>query len=347
MNILKDELMAHKDFIRLTRDYPTTLKACSYSQNGISYKLLDSAVLQIEPQIEPQISGLMDIVISSGIHGNETAPIEICNDLIRNIIDGKIKVANRILFITGNPPAMLQGKRFIAENLNRLFCSKYVGKYHAEATRAENLEKYMGDFFNPVNPSTDAEKERCHFDLHTAIRASKHGKFAIYPFQNGKDWNKAYLNFFKDSDINTILLGHQPAGTFSYYSSNVHRANAFTVELGQVKPFGQNDMSLYYKLIINLTHLITNEYHATDEYSNSNFNLYQVVDEVVRHSDDNFSLNIDVDVANFTEFPIGFRLTSDDNNDYIFKSEQQAIVFPNADVPVGNRVALIVEKTNI
>ncbi len=338
MNTLIDELLKHHDFLRLTREHPIEIESrCTKQYNHLSITLIDTGILLIEPEN----SGSMDIVISSGVHGNETAPIEICNQLVREILDGKLDVNNRVLFIIGNPPAMNNGNRFEEENLNRLFCGKHKGKLHQEAKRAAILEAALTDFFD----SRPHDVERCHFDLHTAIRASKYEKFAIYPYQDGRELKKEYLNFFKDSDINTILLAHQPAGTFSYFSSHQFKANAFTVELGKVRPFGENDMSSFAGITSSLRLLINDEKEFNVDVNNIDFNLFQVVDEIIRHSENNFSLNIDTKQANFSTFPVAFQLTTDDDYGYQMKSNSDAIVFPNAKVPVGQRVALIVSKT--
>jgi len=337
MNILEGELLVHRSLLQLTRDYPSTIpETCNVRVDNLNFTLLDSGVLLIEPEHPNN----MDIVISSGIHGNETAPIEICDMLVKAILNKTLAVNNRVLFVIGNPPAMLTGQRFVEENLNRLFCGKHKGKTHYEAKRAEKLELYLTDFFS-------RSVERCHFDLHTAIRASKYKKFAIYPFQDGRNWNKKYLSFFKHSDITTILLAHQPAGTFSYFSSHHFQANGFTVELGQVKAFGDNDMQSFESIVEQLRCIISGKEMKYSQFNNADFNLFQVVDEVLRYSENEFSLNIASDLANFTQFPVGFQLTTDDNGGYRFRSDKHAIVFPNAQVPVGQRVSLIVEKTTI
>ncbi|MFT5519880.1 MAG: succinylglutamate desuccinylase [Enterobacterales bacterium] len=350
MNILNNELLEHFSFLKLTQENPMNLSTVlKVKHNNCLISLLDTGVLQIEPAI----ASSTDIVISSGIHGNETAPIEICDQLVKDILTGTLAVKNRLLFIIGNPPAMNSGKRFLDENLNRLFCEKHLGKKHPEAERAGLLEKYVRDFYLASDTQTTeaqtsmSTRERCHFDLHTAIRTSKYEKFAIYPYQDGRGWNKRYLNFFKESDINTVLLAHQPAGTFSYFSSHEFQANAFTVELGQVKPFGENDMDSFSSLMVNLKSLINDQYIACEKFDSNGFNLFKVDDEVIRQSELDFSLNIDSSLSNFTEFPLGFQLTTDDNGGYKFASEGQAIVFPNAKVPPGQRVALIVSKTSI
>ncbi|MDP1013847.1 succinylglutamate desuccinylase/aspartoacylase family protein [Klebsiella pneumoniae] len=45
------------------------------------------------------------MLLSSGIHGNETAPIELLDRLLHGIARGEIKPRNRILFLFGNPEA--------------------------------------------------------------------------------------------------------------------------------------------------------------------------------------------------------------------------------------------------
>ena len=346
MNQLCLELLKHKSFLRLTREHPDeTSQSFSYqlkvADKSLIITLKDTGVLEIVPEGKAIEDTSTDILISSGIHGNETAPIELCDQLMSEILKGELQVNNRVLLIIGNPVAMNRSSRFEIENLNRLFCGKHEGLTHFEAKRAAKLEAYTRDFYG------EREVERCHFDLHTAIRASKYEKFAIYPFQHGRSWNNKYLNFFLESQINTVLLAHQPSPTYSYFTSHLLGANAFTVELGQVKPFGENNLASFTALMNNLRKLIMGKYNGKNDIDNHHFNLFRVVDEVKRNSEEEFSLNITSEIANFTEFPIGFQLTNDDNAGYKFKADNQAIVFPNPQVPVGQRVALIVEKTNL
>ncbi len=328
-------------FLQLTAENEQTIDGPIEFElaDGTQVALIDTGILRIEPK---QSSGI-DMVISSGVHGNETAPIEIVDAIARDILNGQLACRNRLLLIIGNPVAMNISQRFKGENLNRLFNGKHGNESHYEAKRAAQLEQQVTDFFE----SSQSESHKIHYDLHTAIRGSKHKKFAIYPYPDGRDWNKSQLQFLLASDINTILLGHQPSGTFSYFSSHKFKADAFTIELGQVKPFGENDMAEFSAIDANLRTLIRGEEVETQAFDNSDFNLFKVKDEILKQAEQGFSLNIADDLQNFSTFNKGYQLTNDAGGGYLIKADGDAIVFPNAKVPVGQRVGLIVAKTTV
>jgi succinylglutamate desuccinylase len=335
------------NFIALTRQFEQGFKQTGKS-NKLHFKvkngtvsLLDSGVLLVEPLhcVEPSKS----IVISSGIHGNETAPIEIVEQLVSEIIKRNITIRHRVLFIMGNPVAMNIAKRFQVENLNRLFSGKYINIDACfEKYRAEKLEEYVSDFFNSgVDGTTNY-----HYDLHTAIRNSKYEKFAIYPYQQGKPWDREQLSFMHGCGVNTILFGHGPTGTFSYYSSANFSAHAFTIELGKVRPFGQNDMQNFSAIATNLKALICDEYIPLKPFNNEDFNLFEALGDITKLSK-NFKLFLDDNASNFTDFPIGTLLSTDDKQEYRTTKAGESIVFPNANVGNGQRAALMVVPTKL
>ena len=123
----------------------------------------------------------LHFLLSAGVHGNETAPIELLDRLLRGIARNELHPAARILFLFGNPEAMRCGERYVEQDLNRLFSGRHEQSSGFEAIRACDLEHLSVNFFGK-----DTGRTRLHYDLHTAIRASKIEQFALYPWQEGR-----------------------------------------------------------------------------------------------------------------------------------------------------------------
>lgn len=334
---------SEQDFLAFSRQHQWHLDEGFAFQldNGTRVEVLDTGVIRFEPSVDTTT----DLVLSSGVHGNETAPIEICNDFINDILAGKLLLDVRVLFIFGNPAAMNIGERFVEENMNRLFSgahSQGPGLCNRERIRAQKLEGYVADFFNAMS----GERERLHYDLHTAIRGSKNEKFVVYPFTHGKAYSKKQMQFLLACGVNTVLLSHAPTTTFSYFSVAQFGAHAFTVELGKVRPFGQNDMTRFIEVKQTLSALLSGDDLQLAEYQASDFNVFEVLRAIDKHHDD-FNLHFAEDVVNFTSFPVGFMLASEGDKKYCIEQPGEAVVFPNAKVANGQRAVLMVVPTTV
>ncbi|MFT5851770.1 MAG: succinylglutamate desuccinylase [Colwellia sp.] len=342
---LQAELQKTGDFLHLTRSCEFFIAAFSFevesTKSAVKTKVsvLDTGIIVFEPLNH---TANKDIVLSSAVHGNETAPIEICNTLIKQLILGELHLENRTLFLFGNPASINMSQRFIEENLNRLFSGGHskdqgqgAGLINKERHRALLLEKTVTDFFN------QGQGERFHYDLHTAIRGSKNDKFAVYPFRQNKPWVKEQLQFMLACGINTILFSNAPTTTFSYFSSNEFGAHAFTVELGKVKPFGENDMEKFAGVKRSLTALISGQPLALVDYNKEDFSFFEINQVIDRHCDD-FTLHFSDDVENFTDFAIGTVIATDGEQEIKTQNAGEAIIFPNANVAIGQRALLTV-----
>jgi succinylglutamate desuccinylase len=347
---LKEQLLANGDFLHLTRSHELSMAefdfeiVCTNSLAKTKVSVLDTGIIIFEPL---SFNSNKDIVLSSAVHGNETAPIEICNDLIRQVILGELHLEHRTLFLFGNPASINIGERFVEENLNRLFSGGHsqdqgqgAGLINKERHRALLLENTVTDFYNK------GKGVRFHYDLHTAIRGSKNDKFAVYPFRQNKPWVKEQLKFLLACDVNTILFSNSPTTTFSYFSSNEFGAHAFTVELGKVKPFGENDMASFAGVKASLTSLISGQALALKEYNKDNFSFFEI-DQIINRQDQNFKLHFAEDAVNFTDFPIGTVIATDGANEVKTKKQGEAIIFPNANVAIGQRALLTVIPVEI
>ncbi len=347
---LKVQLLANGDFLHLTRSHESAMPAfdfevvCKSSAAKSKVSIYDTGIIVFEPLNHLPSK---DIILSSGVHGNETAPIEICNELIKQLTLGELHLEHRVLFLFGNPASINIGQRFVEENLNALFSNKEQGKtlINKERRRALLLENTVRFFFessfilDSSQHSLKNVRERFHYDLHTAMRGSKNDKFAVYPFRHNKPWVKEQLQFMLSCGVNTILFSNSPTTTFCYFSSNEFGAHTFTIELGKVKFFGENDMTNFIGIRTNLTALISGQDIVLTDYKQSDFSFFEIAQAIKRQSAD-FKLCFADNVENFTDFPIGTVIAMDGVQEIKTHKKGEAIIFPNADVAIGQRALL-------
>ncbi|GFD68834.1 succinylglutamate desuccinylase [Alteromonas sp. KUL106] len=336
------ELIENGNFLSLSRRHPELFEKPQQFKlsNGTCVDITAPGIISFSVQSSSKPK--KRIVLSCGVHGNETAPIEICDDLVSSILTGAISLSHDVLFLFGNLPAMDIAERFVEENMNRLFSgahSKGEGLVNAERIRAKELEDAVSSFFNA------AEGTRYHYDLHTAIRASKNEKFAVYPYLHDRIHSKGQLAFLAACGVKTILLSESATTTFSYFSSYQHNAHAFTVELGKVRPFGQNDMRRFEDAKNAITQLITQDNYAPTVDMND-LDIYRV-NQVINRNEEQFELHFDDDTPNFTDYPKGTVLASEPGKQYVAEQDGEAIVFPNAKVAIGQRALLTVVPTTL
>ena len=355
---VKSQLQENGDFLHLTRSHEFSMPACSFdvvcsSMAKSTVSVLDTGIIIFEPL---KAASSKDVVLSSAVHGNETAPIEICSELIKQLILGELHLEHRTLFLFGNPASININQRFVEENLNRLFSSKEFSDSHSQSSSLEKdknaglinkerhrallLEKTVAAFF------LQGSGERFHYDLHTAIRGSKNDKFAVYPYRHNKPWVKEQLQFMLACGVNTILFSNSPTTTFSYFSSNNFDAHAFTVELGKVRPFGENDMTNFAEVTSSLAALVSGQPLSLRDYNKEDFSFFEI-DQIIDRQHENFRLHFADDVENFTDFAIGTVIATDGKQEITTKKQGEAIIFPNANVAIGQRALLTVIPVDI
>ena len=93
------------DFLSMTRANEWSLPGGGFSfevthqasKTNSLVTVLETGLITFEPINRTSVH---DIVLSSAVHGNETAPIEICNDIIGQLIRGELALAERVLFLS-------------------------------------------------------------------------------------------------------------------------------------------------------------------------------------------------------------------------------------------------------
>ncbi len=320
-----------KDFLTWTREneeYAGNLYTWKDVEGG-SLKVLSTGILEFIPH-QPSTT---QIVYSSGIHGNETAPIEIINDIITSIENNSLKCIHHTLFIFGNPKAMNIEKRFYTENLNRLFARKLDTKEdNYEVRRAKEIINILDDFYQSTT-------KKIHYDLHTAIKPSELKKFAIYPYSKENPIDPEQLGFLEKSGIDAVILSDDIATTFSYHSSSLYNAASFTLELGKVERFGENDRENFKEIEATLREILAGKYQEIREISK--LKIFEMEVEIIKH-DESFTFSFDDNLPNFSKFQDGELVSKDQSEEIRAKGNEQRIIFPNAGVEIGERAGLII-----
>jgi succinylglutamate desuccinylase len=226
--------------------------------------------------------------------------------------------------------------RYIDTNLNRLFRRDLEEKGDTP-DRARELMAAVDDFF-----ARYPHENRLHYDLHTSIRRSNYPRFVVEPHADTPTAPEQW-NWLAGANIQAVLHQHRHSWTFSHYSRHFHGAQAFTLELGHALPFGHNDLATLTPMRRLLEALIRGQLPAAGESTKMVF--FRVEKELIREAED-FRLCFPDDTPNFTEFAPGTLLAQDARaGETRIADHTLGVVFPNAEVEIGARAALLVTRT--
>jgi len=303
---------------------------------AVRWQWLGDGLLAFEPAAA-DAAARASVLVSAGVHGDETAPIELLSMLVRDLAAGALPLACRLLVVLGNVPAMRAGERYLDDDLNRLFSGRHAQvPASREAPRAAQLEAAASAFF----AAAPVGSARWHIDMHTAIRASVFEQFALLP-HTGTPPTRAMIEWLGDARIAAVLLHTAKGNTYSHFTAEHCGALACTLELGKVRPFGQNDLTRFAPADRAVRKLVSG---GRAEVGATLPRVFTVIDQITKQSDA-LELFVAADVANFTAFTRGTVLAQDGDYRYTVKHDEERIVFPNPTVKPGLRAGLLVVDT--
>ncbi|CAH5253533.1 succinylglutamate desuccinylase [Klebsiella oxytoca] len=279
------------------------------------------------------------IVLSAGIHGNETAPVELLAAIVDDLLAGRLPLAARLLVLYGNPPAIRAGQRYLTHDLNRLFSSRhhqYPGG--EESARAQELEQTVTDFFTRDSDSDNIE--RWHFDLHTTRHASHLPRFGLLPFQT-RHGSAALLRALDAAGLDALVQHTEPGATFSHFTSEQLRADSCTLELGGARRFGENDLSSFGAVDSMLRALIGDA--PLPVRAGNPMRYFRVNRSLIKHSE-LLCFHLDADVPNFTPLTAGTLIGELPGECWRVEHGTEWILFPNPNVTVGLRAGLLLAE---
>jgi succinylglutamate desuccinylase len=276
------------------------------------------------------------VLLSVGVHGDETGPIEVLAHLLDQLSSQPHLLRVNLLLMVGNVDAIACGKRFIDADLNRMFKRErgdLAGT--AEAARADQMMAATQAFFAGKGPN------RWHLDLHTAIRPSLYPAFAIVPMLIEDQARTRLTTWLGDAGVQALIMNPKSAGTYSYFTSEQCHAAGSTVELGRVGILGQNDLSQFAAASAALYGLLRND--AASIPKGEPALVFLMAQEIMKLSDD-FKMAFGKDTQNFTVLKKGELIAEDGATQYVVQHDEEYVVFPNPNVRVGQRAGLMVVR---
>lgn len=315
--------MVHGDFTEIAHRFAIA---------GFDVQLPAAGVLQlayVTHVVRPRL------LLSVGVHGDETAPIEMVAQLLHALSTTPAALAVDLMIVVGNLAAIAEGKRFVDADLNRLFrVDRGELQSSSEAARADDIMHATAAFF------ADSDADKWHLDLHAAIRPSHYPTFAVVPAEIADIRKNRLLAWLGRAGIGAAILNNKPAGTFSAWTVARFGAASATVELGQVSALGSNDPERFCDTRDALDSFIRT---ARIPAEGNRPDMFRVTQELVKHSEA-FHMAMDANTWNFTGVEPGSVIATDGGVTYRAGGVTEYIVFPNPDVRPGLRTGLMVVR---
>ncbi len=319
-------------------DLSALTAACTAAGLHVSAPVI--GVVQIRPgPVDAAAGDRLSVLLSVGVHGDETAPIELLTALLQTILKNPLALRINLMLVVGNLAAIGQARRFIEADLNRLFRADQ-GALHAtaEATRARAIMAASTEFFG------GATGPRWHFDLHTAIRASVYPTFAIVPDTIAPTDQRVLADLLGQGGIAAVVINPTSAGTYSAFTAEHARAVSATVELGQVSRLGQNDVGIFAAMGSMLAALLQTGKLPPPALTTLPVR-FEVAQEIIKHSAA-FQMYCDAKAPNFSGLSQGSIIATDGELVYRVRHVEEMVVFPNPTVRPGLRAGLMVVRSD-
>ncbi|MES2932731.1 MAG: succinylglutamate desuccinylase [Pseudomonadota bacterium] len=307
---------------------------------GLAVQQPATGMMQIHPSAKSTPANLTKrVLISVGVHGDETGPIEmlqqLLNQLLEQLAHTPTLLAADLLLIVGNPAAIVQGRRYVDADLNRMFSQERGDLGQAqEAGRADQIMQAAQDFFAECAISGG---QAWHLDLHSTIRPSHIATFAIVPTTIEQAAFDALCSWLGQAAVDAIILNPTNAATFSSFTASHCGASSATVELGQI---GQNNLNQLAPMRRALMRLLCSDPGGSGVRFNQP-QRFRVTQQIMKLSDA-FAMKCNADIWNFTPLSRGTLIAQDGAHLYAVREAVEYILFPNPNVVIGQRAGLMV-----
>ncbi|WP_290580497.1 succinylglutamate desuccinylase [Ketobacter sp.] len=291
------------------------------------------------------------IMVSCGIHGDETGPIDACAALLHRLRKHRVQLPRPLLLIFGNPAAIAHRQRFVDFNLNRLFGAAQVGSPREdsiEARRARQLEQACARF------AQQCQGIDWHLDLHSTIKPSLIQRFALLPVTR-REYRRPWAAALGQAGVGALVRQTQRAHTFSQFSHDRFDADSFTLECGSHATDKSTDTALAQWLqgLVEASTGAVGDVARLPEYpmvehqmTEHQMTEYRVAEAIVRRTEQ-FRFLIEESEPNFSEHPAGTAFYCDgvEPGEGVFRLPgPRYSLFLNSQVALGQRAGLLLER---
>ena len=281
------------------------------------------------------------LLVSIGIHGDETAPIEMMADILTEFVKKPHMLAVDLMIVVGNLEAISKASRFVEVDMNRLFDSEQPATASgAETHRATQIMEATERFLGRRGGGT----LRWHLDLHSTIRSSLYSRFAIVPVAfddgSGDAISAALGTWLAGAGIEALVFNSLPSSTYSAFSARLSGVEGVTLELGTVSVMGKNSLGHLKQTRDALSGLMKGNPLSTDVSLPICFSVSREIRKVTA----SFDLRCDQATANFTEIAAHTIIATDGTETYATADRPAHLLFPNPRVAVGHRAALLLYR---
>ncbi|MGE1504061.1 succinylglutamate desuccinylase [Klebsiella pneumoniae] len=178
---------------------------------GIEARWLGEGILQLLPTAPWRQA----TILSAGVHGNETAPIELLLQLTHDLSQGRQPLTQALLIVFGNLPAIRAARRYLHNDLNRLFGGRHLAVTPGnESRRAFALEQAVQAFYRAairrgrstvvISICTPPFADRCI----ASLRCS--------PAHAG-DFSPDFYQLLQASGMDAVVRHTEAGGTFTHF----------------------------------------------------------------------------------------------------------------------------------
>jgi len=217
--------------------------------------------------------------------------------------------------------------------MNRLFDGQWAGREDLEeARRARELEEVTAAF---ARDATDL----WHLDLHTTIRPSRIERFAMANVASKEMLPEDLRQLLHWAALGAVVFNPSSRGTYSAFSSHLPGVASLTLELGQGKRFGENAPESTAEFERALRGCLVGE---SPPASAAEPVCYEVTREI-RKGEHGFVFHLPADTQNFTPLEPG-QVLAEDASGKVTAEEGECVLFPNPNVAVGLRAAVLVRE---